>query len=118
MSSRFMSDKIKHKNVRQFASCFFDYEKRTCYFLYRGIWFNSFKLAFFQFEAPLSRGHQLTFDCLRVQSLDNFTRKLFYIFQTFSIMEWSDKHDVIFLREMVASDIFMYKKGSVDRCKV
>ena len=33
-------------------------------------------------------------------------------------MEWTEEHDVLFLREMVASDIFMYKKGSVDHGKV
>ena len=33
-------------------------------------------------------------------------------------MEWSEEHDISFLREMAASDIFMYKKGSVDRGKV
>ena len=33
-------------------------------------------------------------------------------------MELSEEHDILFLREMVASDIFMYKKGSVDRGKV
>ena len=33
-------------------------------------------------------------------------------------MEWSEEHDILFLREMAASDIFMYKKGSVDRGKV
>lgn len=36
-------------------------------------------------------------------------------------MAWSQEHDILFLREMVASDIFMYKKykkGSVDRGEV
>ena len=33
-------------------------------------------------------------------------------------MEWSEEHDILFLREMAASDIFMYKKESVDRGKV
>ena len=33
-------------------------------------------------------------------------------------MERSEEHDILFLREMAASDIFMYKKGSVDRGKV
>lgn len=33
-------------------------------------------------------------------------------------MEWTEEHDVLFLREMVASDIFIHKKGSVDRGKI
>ena len=33
-------------------------------------------------------------------------------------MEWSEEHNILFLREMAASDVFMYKKGSVDRGKV
>ena len=32
-------------------------------------------------------------------------------------MEWSEEHDILFLREMAASDIFVYKKGSVDCAK-
>lgn len=30
-------------------------------------------------------------------------------------MEWTDEHDVLMLREMVVSDIFSFKKGSVSR---
>ena len=34
------------------------------------------------------------------------------------VMEWTDEHDVLFLREMIASDLFTHKKGSPDRGKV
>ena len=30
-------------------------------------------------------------------------------------MEWTDEHDVLMLREMVVSDVFSFKKGSVSR---
>lgn len=30
-------------------------------------------------------------------------------------MEWADEHDVLMLREMVVSDIFSFKKGSISR---
>ena len=30
-------------------------------------------------------------------------------------MEWTDEHDVLMLREMVVSDLFFFKKGSVSR---
>ena len=30
-------------------------------------------------------------------------------------MEWTDQHDVLMLREMVVSDVFSFKKGSVSR---
>jgi hypothetical protein len=30
-------------------------------------------------------------------------------------MEWTSDHDVILLREMIASDLFSFKKGSVAR---
>lgn len=33
-------------------------------------------------------------------------------------MEWTEQHDVLFLREMVVSDIFDYKKGSPDRGRI
>ena len=34
------------------------------------------------------------------------------------VMEWTDEHDVLFLREMIASDLFTHMKGSPDRGKV
>ena len=30
-------------------------------------------------------------------------------------MEWTDEHDVLMLREMIVSDVFSFKKGSVGR---
>ena len=30
-------------------------------------------------------------------------------------MEWTDEHNVLMLREMVVSDVFFFKKGSVSR---
>ena len=30
-------------------------------------------------------------------------------------MEWTDEHDVLMLREMIVSDVFSFKKGSVSR---
>ena len=30
-------------------------------------------------------------------------------------MEWIDEHDVLLLREMIASELFQFKKGSPDR---
>ena len=30
-------------------------------------------------------------------------------------MEWTDQHDVLMLREMILSDVFSFKKGSVSR---
>ena len=33
-------------------------------------------------------------------------------------MEWTEQHDVLFLREMAVSDIFDYKKGSPDRGRI
>ena len=33
-------------------------------------------------------------------------------------MEWTEQHVLVFLREMVASDIFYYKKGSPDRVRI
>ena len=33
-------------------------------------------------------------------------------------MEWTDHHDLVFLREMVTSDIFYYEKGSPDRGRI
>jgi len=33
-------------------------------------------------------------------------------------MEWTEQHDVMFLREMITSDMFDYKKGSPDRGRI
>ena len=30
-------------------------------------------------------------------------------------MEWIDEHDILLLREMIASELFQFKKGSPDR---
>ena len=30
-------------------------------------------------------------------------------------MEWTDEHDVLMLREIVVSDVFSFKKGSISR---
>ena len=30
-------------------------------------------------------------------------------------MGWTDQHDVLMLREMIVSDVFSFKKGSVSR---
>ena len=34
------------------------------------------------------------------------------------VMEWSDDHDILLLREMIASELFQFKKGSPDRGKI
>ena len=34
------------------------------------------------------------------------------------VMEWTDDHDILLLREMVASELFQFKKGSPDRDKI
>ena len=33
------------------------------------------------------------------------------------VMEWTDDHDILLLREMIASELFQFKKGSPDRGK-
>ena len=33
-------------------------------------------------------------------------------------MEWTDEHDILLLREMIASELFQFKKGSPDRGKI
>ena len=33
-------------------------------------------------------------------------------------MEWTDEHDILLLREMIASELFQVKKGSPDRGKI
>lgn len=33
-------------------------------------------------------------------------------------MEWIDEHDILLLREMIASELFQFKKGSPDRGKI
>ena len=33
-------------------------------------------------------------------------------------MEWIDEHDILLLREMIASELFQFKKGSPDRSKI
>ena len=34
------------------------------------------------------------------------------------VMEWTDVHDILLLREMIASELFQFKKGSPDRGKI
>ena len=34
------------------------------------------------------------------------------------VMEWTDDHDILLLREMIASELFQFKKGSPDRGKI
>lgn len=34
------------------------------------------------------------------------------------VMEWTDDHDILLLRQMIASKLFQYKKGSPDRGKI
>lgn len=34
------------------------------------------------------------------------------------VMEWTDDHDILMLREMIASELFQFKKGSPDRGKI
>ena len=34
------------------------------------------------------------------------------------VMEWTDDHDILFLHEMIASELFQFKKGSPDRGKI
>ena len=34
---------------------------------------------------------------------------------TFRTMEWTEDHDVLLLRDILASDLFSFKKGSVAR---
>ena len=33
-------------------------------------------------------------------------------------MEWTDEHDILLLREMIASELFQFKKGGPDRGKI
>ena len=33
-------------------------------------------------------------------------------------MEWTDEHDVLLLREIVAGELFTHKKGSPERGKI
>ena len=33
-------------------------------------------------------------------------------------MEWTDDHDILLLREMIATELFQFKKGSPDRGKI
>ena len=33
-------------------------------------------------------------------------------------MEWTDEHDILLLRQMIASELFQFKKGSPDRGKI
>ena len=33
-------------------------------------------------------------------------------------MAWTDDHDILLLREMIASELFQFKKGSPDRGKI
>lgn len=42
---------------------------------------------------------------------------LIFVFYALCIapMEWTDEHDVLMLREMIVSDVFSFKKGSVGR---
>jgi len=34
------------------------------------------------------------------------------------VMEWTDDHDILLLREMIASELFQFKKGIPDRGKI
>ncbi|CAH3157175.1 unnamed protein product [Pocillopora meandrina] len=34
------------------------------------------------------------------------------------VMEWTDDHDILLLREMIASELFQFKEGSPDRGKI
>ena len=34
------------------------------------------------------------------------------------VMEWTDDHDILLLREMIASELFQFKIGSPDRGKI
>ena len=34
------------------------------------------------------------------------------------VMKWTDDHDILLLREMIASELFQFKKGSPDRGKI
>jgi len=34
------------------------------------------------------------------------------------VMQWTDDHDILLLREMIASKLFQFKKGSLDRGKI
>ena len=34
------------------------------------------------------------------------------------VMEWTDDRDILLLREMIASELFQFKKGSPDRGKI
>ena len=33
-------------------------------------------------------------------------------------VEWTDEHDILLLREIIASELFQFKKGSPDRGKI
>ena len=39
-------------------------------------------------------------------------------YQKKPVMEWTDDHDNLLLREMIASELFQFKKGSPDRGKI
>ena len=56
-------------------------------------------------------------------------KNLYSFFESFSlqredghqkqpVMEWTDDHDILRLREMIASELFQFKKGSPDRGKI
>ena len=34
------------------------------------------------------------------------------------VMEWTDDHDILLLREMIATELFQFKKGRTDRGKI
>ena len=34
------------------------------------------------------------------------------------VMEWTDDHGIVLFREMIASELFQFKKGSPDRGKI
>ena len=34
------------------------------------------------------------------------------------VMEWTDDHDILLLREMIASELFQFKKSSPNRGKI
>ena len=50
-------------------------------------------------------------------SLKCLSLYLYVRFPLNRVMEWSEKHDIILLREMLSREIFSFKKGSPDRGK-
>ena len=61
-----------------------------------------------------------TWPCKDGRELDGMLKYVLFANLCFELlcrapMEWTDEHDVLMLREMIVSDVFSFKKGSVSR---